>query len=147
MSSLPVGRKARLLLLTCAASVALGASAPVGGSVLDTGRRAVELARETFADDSWRERWVVEGRAEFSLREGRLVAHAPDGATLWLRRPLPANVLIELEAGVDPQVENNAANLNIIVHARENDGSPYRFGRSGEYGEYHKIPNYIVTFT
>ena len=37
--------------------------------------------------------------------------------------------------------------MNIFLHARELDGSPVRFDRSGKYDEYHQIPNYIVTLT
>jgi hypothetical protein len=108
--------------------------------------RAVDIATERFADESWRERWVIEGQAELRATGGKLIANA-ETATLWWRTPLPKNVLVEMEAGVDAPAERNAANLNLFLHARELDGRPYAFGRSGEYADYHKIPNYIVTFT
>ncbi|OAM90497.1 DUF1080 domain-containing protein [Termitidicoccus mucosus] len=116
--------------------------------------RATEIAREKFADATWRERWVVEGNAALEARNGRL--HAVTGqppasnqsATLWWREPLPANVLVEMTAGAAPVGgEANAANLNLFFHARELDGAPYHFGRSGDYPEYHRIPNYIITLT
>jgi hypothetical protein len=122
----------------------------------DNGRAwlATELAHETFADDSWRKRWIMEGRAETSaMPAGLLVVTtpAPDGtnpgATLWWHEELPADVLIEFLAGAELPAENNAANLNLILHAREADGSPYRADRSGKYDEYHQIPNYILTLT
>ena len=105
-----------------------------------------ELARESFNSANWRERWVVEGAPELSVRDGRLVV-VTEQATLWWREPLPANVAITLTAGVDGPAENNAANLNLILHARELDGRAYRFGRSARYEDYHAIPNYIVTLT
>jgi carboxypeptidase C (cathepsin A) len=113
-----------------------------------------ELVREDFADATWRERWQIEGNADFSLHAGRLHAVTPltapgvePAATLWLRQALPADVLIEFTAGAAAVTEENACNLNVFLHATEPDGSPYRFGRSGNYGDYHKIPNYIMTLT
>lgn len=106
----------------------------------------IELARESFNPANWRDRWVVEGAPELSVRDGRLMV-ATEQATLWWREPLPANVAIELRAGVDGPAENNAANLNLILHARELDDRAYRFGRSARYEDYHAIPNYIVTLT
>ena len=115
---------------------------------------AQELAREDFANDSWRSRWRVEGSAEMSADAGRLAVttvptagNEDPGATLWWKQPLPENVLIEFTAGAALPAEKNAANLNLILHARETDGSPYRFGRSGKYGDYHQLPNYILTLT
>jgi hypothetical protein len=113
-----------------------------------------ELVHETFSDDAWRDRWQVEGDPEIKVHDGRLnvvTKHEPvsaEAATIWWRRPLPADVLIEFTAGSTPPADdNNAANLNLFVHARELDGSAYHFGRSGAYGHYHKIPNYIFTLT
>ena len=115
---------------------------------------ATELAHETFADDAWRQRWTVEGHAEVAVASGTLrvtTQPAPDGttpgATLWWGEALPADVLIEFMAGADLPAEDNAANLNLILHAREADGSAYRAGRSGKYGEYQQVPNYILTLT
>lgn len=115
---------------------------------------AKELAREDFTDDSWQTRWMVEGSAEITADTGRLAVvtvptaeNEDPGATLWWKQPLPENVLIEFIAGAALPAEQNAANLNLILHAREADGSPYRFGRSGRYGEYHESPNYILTMT
>lgn len=111
-----------------------------------------ELAHERFKDARWRDRWQLEGNATLEANGGRLsiVTSEQPGlepaATLWWTEVLPADVLIEFTAGVDGPAENNAANLNLILHAREVDG-PYRFGRSGRYPEYQAIPNYIVTLT
>lgn len=114
---------------------------------------ATELVRETFADAAWRNRWIVEGDAACEARDGRLNVVTSDqpgskrAATLWWHETLPADVLIEMTAGADLPAEENAANLNLIFHAREPDGRPYQFGRSSAYAEYHKIPNYIITLT
>lgn len=114
--------------------------------------RATELARETF-DGGWENRWFTEGNAAIASRDGRLhvatstTSGEEPAATLWWREVLPENVMIEFTAGAELSAEKNAANLNVILHAREADGSPYRFGRSGRYPEYHGLPNYIFTLT
>jgi uncharacterized protein DUF6250 len=138
----------------CVALALIAAAAAATGAVRTTGPVQVEeeywieaeLARETFRDASWRDRWVVEGGGEISASEGRLKVDSPQ-ATIWWRQPLPADVAITLTAGVDGPAENNAANLNLFFHAREVDGGAYRFGRSAVYEDYHRIPNYIVTLT
>lgn len=104
-----------------------------------------EIAREAFGAN-WQDRWILEGSADLSVRDGRLHVASPE-ATLWRRDPLPADIAIELTAGVDGPADDNAANLNLIFHARELDGEPYRFGRSAKYEEYHSLPNYIATLT
>lgn len=114
--------------------------------------RVTELAHERFDDAQWGKRWKLEGNATLKANDGRLsiVTSEEPGqepaATLWWTEALPADVLIEATAGVDGVVDGNAANVNLICHASETDG-PYRFGRSGRYGEYQTIPNYIVTLT
>lgn len=132
-----------------------GAAIAVAGDIREIGGETwavTELAHERFDDARWRERWKLEGNATLETRAGRLSIVTTDepgwepAATLWWADALPADVLIEATAGVDDHAENNAANLNVILHARETDG-PYRFGRSGRYGEYQQIPNYIVTLT
>ena len=143
-----------LLALLGAIGPASAASADASSVALDGETwTATELAHETFADAAWRNRWVVEGDAACEARDGHLnivTSNQPDSkksATLWWREPLPDNILIEMTAGADLPAEENAANLNLIFHAREPDGRPYQFGRSSAYADYHKIPNYIVTLT
>jgi hypothetical protein len=114
---------------------------------------ATEIAHETFTNATWRDRWVVEGDAACEARDGRLDVVTSDkadslkAATLWWRNPLPADILIEMTAGVSLPAEDNAANLNLFLHARELDGRPYQFGCSSNYSDYQKIPNYIITLT
>ena len=118
---------------------------------IDNARLVVE---EDFENPDWRDRWVLEGDATVAVEGGKInimTGDAADGvaaATLWLKGLThPADVLIEYRAGSTPGAGLNAANLNLITHCTEADGSPYRFGRSGRYAEYHEIPNYIFTFT
>jgi Domain of unknown function (DUF6250) len=137
-----------VVVMLASICVAAGVAVRVTGSVLaqDEPWIETELARESFRDESWRDRWVVEGGGAFSVADGRLRVNTPQ-ATIWWRQPLPADVSVTLTAGVDEPSEKNAANLNLIIHARELDGGPYRFGRSGQYEEYHRVPNYIFTLT
>ncbi len=95
---------------------------------------------------------MLEGNAEVQVEDQRLVIRNRDPAarttaTLWLRPELPQRAVVRFRASVLPPAEGNAANLNLILHAREQDGQPVRFGRSGQYRLYHELPNYIVTFT
>jgi hypothetical protein len=135
-----------IAMLAALIGAAATGTVPTTGSAQGEDGIETELARETFRDAAWRDRWIVEGSGEISAGDGRLTVNSPQ-ATIWWRQPLPADVAITLTAGVDAPAENNAANLNLFFHAREVDGGAYRFGRSAQYEEYHRIPNYIVTLT
>ncbi len=107
------------------------------------------LPKETWTP-TFANQWFIEGDSEVSAADGRLrVQHRRQGqmATIWYRRELPKNVLVRFRACAVPPATNNSANLNLFLHARELDGRPLRFGRSGQYKDYQGIPNYIVTFT
>jgi hypothetical protein len=147
MNSATLGRIAPSLLLVAFACAATGdARSAAAIQAAGDAWTEKELARESFSNASWRERWLVEGDGEFSLRDGRLHV-ATSQATIWWRTPLPDDVAVTMTAAVDPPAQENAANLNLFFHARELDGSPYRFGRSPAYDEYQRIPNYIATLT
>ena len=136
------------LLFTFICGAVRGVELPISRLQADSdGWTDTALAHESFSSADWRARWVVEGKPELSIANGRLNVVSPDGATLWWRQALPADVSIEFTAGSNPPAGNNAANLNLIFHARELDGSSYRFGRSAKYEDYQRIPNYIVTLT
>jgi hypothetical protein len=95
-------------------------------------------------------RWFAEGNSEVKVMDGRLWIRNLDPekanvATIWFRPELPADVMVRFRAEAVPPDEKNAANLNLFLHARELDGTTLTFGRNGQYGEYHKVPNYIVT--
>jgi hypothetical protein len=107
------------------------------------------LAHERF--DDWPYRWFAEGNSEAKVIDGKLWIRNLDPeranvATIWFRPELPADVIVRFRTKAVPPAEQNAANLNLFLHARELDGTSLRFGRSGQYSEYHGIPNYIVTF-
>ena len=107
------------------------------------------LAKEAWTP-AFTNQWFVEGDSEVRGEDGRLqVQHRRRGqmATIWYRRELPKNVLVRFRACAVPPATTNSANLNLFLQARERDGSPLRFGRSGQYKDYQEIPNYIVTFT
>jgi len=109
------------------------------------------VARESFDRDDWAGRWCAEGNSDVAVRDGRLCVRTrdpatPNVATIWYRPELPRNVLVRFRAKAVPPAETNAANLNLFLHAREADGAPVRFTRTGAYKAYHTIPNYIVTF-
>ncbi len=109
------------------------------------------LAKEDFERPDWTSRWFAEGNSEIKVRDGRLhIRNLHEGkanvATVWFRPELPANVIVRFTSKAIEPAEKNAANLNLFLHARENNGEPVTFGRSGQYREYHTFANYIVTF-
>lgn len=59
-----------------------------------------EIARETFADDGWRERWS--GGDDWTLKDGRLVSTAEFSGRLTLRRRLAVPVAIEYTGQILP---------------------------------------------
>jgi len=112
------------------------------------------IKTESFDDESWQERWVVESQGPRVYAEaGELKVRLVDdnrkmgGVTVWLRDELPDDVVIRVLASTDERVDNNACNLNFFVHAREQDGAPLEFNRDGDYKSYHDIPNYLFTLT
>lgn len=119
---------------------------------LDKDAYRVEWLHHEKWDAKWSTRWVVEGDAEVKVRVGKLWvnsigAEKARAATIWYKEDLPDNIIIRFKARVLRPEEKNAANLNVFLHARELDGKPLEFGRSGVYTEYHRIRNYIVTLT
>ncbi|MBN1901234.1 hypothetical protein JW926_07925 [Candidatus Sumerlaeota bacterium] len=108
------------------------------------------MAREIF-DETWLDRWAVEGDSLVKIEKNKLFIGRRENkhlntAAIWYRPDLPSDVIVRFRAKPLPPEENNACNLNLFLHAREMDGSELRFGRSGVYKEYHQIPNYIITF-
>jgi len=141
----------RCLLILILGILVLNAEKPVTVKLDKDTYRVEWLHREKW-DAKWASRWVVEGDAEVKVKDGKLWVQSIDAAkpkasTIWYKDDLPDNIIVRFKAKVLPPKENNAANLNFFLHARELDGKPLRFGRSGAYTEYHKIPNYIVTLT
>jgi len=107
------------------------------------------IGREDF-DDAWLTRWAVEGFSQVHVEDGKLFVRKLPGThtptTVWYRQDLPQNVIVRYRGKPVSPAEKNCCNLNQFLHAREPEGGPLRFGRCGQYTEYHEIPNYIVTF-
>ncbi len=106
------------------------------------------IAKETF--DGGLQRWAIEGTSEVQVRDGKLAVRdilddKANVGTFWFRQDLPRDVFIRFRAKAVAPADQNAANLNLFLHATELDGSPLRYGRTGQYSLYHEIPNYIVT--
>lgn len=108
---------------------------------------ATLIAEERFAGDL--RDWVLEGNAHWSIVNGRLIVDAtPDRyATIWWRKDLPPDALIEYEAAVlPPGADGN--NVNTFFYATGSGGEDVlSLGLTGAYQQYHNIPNYIVTLT
>ena len=151
----PVIMKAHQLLVACiawlmAAPADSASKSPEQINVDGSTWHPRLLIVEDFTDPEWRNRWAIEGRGTAEIEGGRLQILAPGGSggvTVWLRKQLPPNVLVECRAGSNQTSQSNATNLNLVLHAREPDGAPYQFGRSGKYSEYKRFPNYIFTLT
>lgn len=110
------------------------------------------LHHDGFDNPDWTKNWFKEGSSQVGISDGRLLITKPSGsggeATIWFRRQLPANLIVRYKAKALGSDANNKCNLNQLTHATEMDGSPIKHGlRSGDYEEYHQIPNYIVTVT
>lgn len=67
------------------------------------------------------------------------------GATGWIQRDFPADLVIEFDAISLPPNDSN--NFNLFFCAHSADGRPLNATiRSGTYKDYHVFPNYIFTF-
>ena len=60
------------------------------------------IAREDYADDSWRERWTSTPADSFVVRDGRLVSAANLEAIAWYRPQLAGPVAIEFDGEIMP---------------------------------------------
>lgn len=77
-----------------------------------------------------------------------------DGVTVWLPRAFPADVLVEFtascnEAGDRDEI-TSGRNMNLFLAGTGEDGDPETLAStelSGDYNEYHELPNYIFTWT
>jgi hypothetical protein len=75
------------------------------------------------------------------------------GATVWATRAFPADVLVTYRAACaepDDDEARSGRNFNCFLAATGPDGDAEYLAeteRSGAYGEYHELPNYIFTLT
>ena len=122
-----------LLLLWCVAAAAQD---------LKLGKLLFEEDFEGVAN-----RWRFDGRGRQWIEDGRLQMSA-DGfeCTAWFTEELEGDVAILYEARIlDPAGDRN---INLIFQALAADGGDVlRVPFTGAYNEYHKLPNYILTFT
>lgn len=100
--------------------------------------------------------WWVEGGERVWVQDGRLHVKAdPDGgkpggvATVWWKKPLPGDFELSVEAHVVSS-SIRANNINLFFCYSDPSGAPLIETRqsrsSADYGLYHKLNGYIVTF-
>ncbi|MFB3830041.1 MAG: DUF1961 family protein [Bryobacteraceae bacterium] len=100
--------------------------------------------------------WWVEGGERVWVEDGRLHMRAdnpktPGGGvcTVWNRAPHPGDFELEMDAHVVSS-STNANNVNLFFSYSDPAGAPLETTRearsSAEYGLYHKLNGYIVTF-
>lgn len=92
-------------------------------------------------------RWRFDGRGRAWLENGRLQMDA-DGfeCTAWFSEEMEGDLIILYEAQILDPVEMN--NINLFFMATGPDGGDILdVPLTGSYPEYHKLPNYIWTFT
>lgn len=95
--------------------------------------------------------WLAEGGADVLIRDGRLFMDARKDVhwylTLWCRKPFEGDTVIEYTARAEE--ETGSTNINFFVYGSMPDGSSVldtTSERTGDYGEYHVLNNYIYTF-
>lgn len=93
--------------------------------------------------------WLFEaqgGTLQFIDGQAHIDCVGKRGATLWVRRPFPADIVFEYAGTCSPP--STGHNLNSFFAADYGDGrSIESVVRTGAYQEYHEFPNYIVTLT
>jgi hypothetical protein len=92
-------------------------------------------------------RWRFDGRGRVWVENGRLQMDATGvESTAWFTEEMEGDVLITYQAHILDPVE--AKNINLFLMATAPDGSDIlKLYFTGSYPEYHKVPNYIWTFT
>jgi hypothetical protein len=100
--------------------------------------------------------WWAEGGERVWVEDGRLHVKADDPkvagggvATVWWKRPHPANFRLQVDAHVvSSSLEAN--NINLFFSYADPAGKPLietrEQRRSADYGLYHKLNGYIITF-
>lgn len=104
--------------------------------------------------DGCPEGWLAEGGAGISVRDGRLFMNAAEPKdpehpylTLWCVKPFEGDTVIEYVARAEEG--STQTNINFFVYGTMPDGTSIldsTDARTGEYGEYHQLNNYIFTY-
>jgi hypothetical protein len=92
-------------------------------------------------------RWRFDGRGRQWVEEGRLQMSA-DGfeCTAWFTEELAGDIAILYEARILQPAGDRNINLIFLAAAAEG-ANVLHVPFTGAYNEYHKLPNYILTFT
>ncbi|MBN8524172.1 MAG: hypothetical protein J0M02_02425 [Planctomycetes bacterium] len=111
--------------LTAAGVLLLVGACTAGAAALLLARHAREawgppVVEETFADESWRTRWIEDSKGAFSIENGKLVTQAPRHANLIFRQRLTTPVAIEYTGQILP----GSAPCDLSVVWSERDALP-----------------------
>lgn len=129
------------MLAFCCAAAALGEELVLGDR-----RLAVELLHQEDFEGPLR-RWRFDGRGRIWAEDGRLQMDAGQfESTAWFTEEMEGDIAVTWEAHV--LSPGGARNINLIFLATAADGGdvltvPF----TGQYSEYHRLPNYIWTLT
>ncbi len=101
------------------------------------------------ADFAPSQQWLFEaqgGALEFADGRAHIDCCQKRGATLWVRRQFPSDLIVEYAGTCYPP--STGRNFNCFFAARYADGRAIdAVPRSGAYQEYHEFDNYIFTLT
>jgi len=136
-----LGTPVLLLLILFLISAASGEEVTLGGECL----QVEPLDQEDF--EGVANRWRFDGRGRVWVENGRLHTDATGSeSTAWFTGEMEGNLLITFQAHILEPVEANNINL-IFLATAPGGGDVLKLYFTGSYSEYHKIPNYIWTFT
>jgi len=126
----------------------LGVITPCPAEEVTVGARKFSVKLLTQEDFSGvLNRWRFDGRGRAWVEDGRL--HMDAGrfeSTAWFTEDMQGELLISYEAHILDPVDKNNINLIFLTTAPDG-GDVLNLPFTGSYPEYHKIPNYIWTFT
>lgn len=96
------------------------------------------------------DRWLIEGDARVTVREGRLEVDATSGttqaATIWCRTEFEGSQLVEYDVRLmGGSIQSNINMFLMAAHGGDGDLLETSRERDGGYGQYHEFPNYLVT--
>lgn len=110
------------------------------------------LLEEVFYDDFSGDlaNWSVEGNAEVSITRNWLEVDAGarlgTAATIWCAHEFEGQQLVEYDVRL--MADSRHSNINMFLMASMPEGPGILetgSQRTGEYGEYHVFPNYLIT--
>jgi hypothetical protein len=143
-------KAARLLFLVVAAWAGAQGSgvhadeATIERKIGDASYRLKLVFEDDFAN---LDNWLVETTGKVAVKDNWLswdcFSSGKQAGTIWCRKQFAGPTVIEFDA----VGAAGARNLNFILYATHPKGLlETTRSRTGEYGEYHEFPNYIVTY-